>query len=173
MVGPNGSGKTTLLRLIAGVMAPTDGTLRVLDRARITFLDQHAALLGDAGVLAEVAATRLGSSDLQVVRHALARVGFRGESGVRRIETLSGGERVRAALACVLLAPKPPQLLLLDEPTNHLDLNGLQAVESALNGYDGAIIVVSHDETFLKAIEVTRNVALSTTTHGREAPPRV
>ena len=73
---------------------------------------------------------------------------------------LSGGERLRAALACVLTGDAPPQLLILDEPTNHLDLDSIAAVEEALNAYDGAILVVSHDTDFLAALNIDRKIAL-------------
>ena len=67
---------------------------------------------------------------------------------------------MRAALACVLGGPAPPQLLLLDEPTNHLDIDSIETVEAGLRGYDGALVVVSHDEAFLDAIGVTRRLAM-------------
>ncbi len=72
----------------------------------------------------------------------------------------SGGEVLRAGLACVLGGSGPPQLLILDEPTNHLDIQAVEAVESGLRGYDGALLVVSHDETFLKNVGVTRRLKL-------------
>ena len=74
---------------------------------------------------------------------------------------MSGGERLRAALACVLMGATPPQLLILDEPTNHLDLDSIGAVEAAVRGYDGALLVVSHDRDFLAAIGVEREIALA------------
>jgi len=74
---------------------------------------------------------------------------------------LSGGERLRATLACVLFAEPAPQLLLLDEPTNNLDLVSVAQLESALNAYRGAFVVVSHDERFLAGIGVTRRLALA------------
>jgi ATPase subunit of ABC transporter with duplicated ATPase domains len=74
--------------------------------------------------------------------------------------TLSGGERLRAGLACVFARPEPPLLLLLDEPTNHLDLSSIEVLEAALAGFDGALIAVSHDETFLRAIGVEREIRL-------------
>jgi ATPase subunit of ABC transporter with duplicated ATPase domains len=73
---------------------------------------------------------------------------------------LSGGERLRAALACTLMAAHPPQLIVLDEPTNHLDLESIAAVEAALAGYDGALLVASHDPEFLAAIGVVRRIEL-------------
>ena len=74
--------------------------------------------------------------------------------------TLSGGQRLRAALACAVNGLHPPKLLTLDEPTNHLDLDSLDALEDVLSGYDGALLVVSHDAAFLEAIGVERYVEL-------------
>lgn len=74
--------------------------------------------------------------------------------------TLSGGQRLRASLACVLGGAQPPSLLVLDEPTNHLDFDALEALEGALRAYDGALLVVSHDMDFLEAIEVERHLVL-------------
>jgi ATPase subunit of ABC transporter with duplicated ATPase domains len=91
---------------------------------------------------------------------ALARFLFRNLAAYQRAATLSGGERLRAALACVLMAAEPPRLLILDEPTNHLDLDSIQAVEAALAGYDGALLIASHDEDFLEAVGVERRIAL-------------
>lgn len=89
---------------------------------------------------------------------ALARFLFRNVEAHKRAETLSGGERLRAALACVMTGTRPPQLLVLDEPTNHLDLDAVEAVEAALAAWDGALVVVSHDRDFLEAIRIEREV---------------
>lgn len=75
---------------------------------------------------------------------------------LKLVETLSGGEKLRALLACVLMSNQPPQLLILDEPTNHLDLTSIASIESALNCYQGALLVISHDQTFLENIGVQR-----------------
>jgi ATPase subunit of ABC transporter with duplicated ATPase domains len=92
---------------------------------------------------------------------ALARFLFRNTAADKRVGSLSGGERLRAALAGVLMAERPPQLLILDEPTNHLDLESIAAVEAALSGYDGALQVVSHDHDFLAAVGIEREIALT------------
>ncbi len=94
-------------------------------------------------------------------RAALARFLFRNVQADRRVGELSGGERLRAALACVMTGAQPPQLLVLDEPTNHLDIESIEAVEAALSGYDGALVVVSHDADFIQSLRVDRTIVLT------------
>jgi ATPase subunit of ABC transporter with duplicated ATPase domains len=161
VVGPNGSGKTTLLRILAGALAPDAGTVRLgLARDEVAWVDQQAAGLRDGwSVLENCRAANPGRTEHEC-RVALARFLFRGDAALVPAGALSGGERLRAALACALDAARPPALLLLDEPTNHLDLAGIEAVEAALRGYDGAIVAVSHDRDFLDAIGVERTIRL-------------
>jgi len=157
--GANGSGKTTLLRLIGGDLAPGAGDIsRLTDR--FAMLDQHVSLLNpDLSVLANMQNLNRDLSD-NAAHAALARFAFRNKSALQIAGTLSGGERLRAGLACVFASPAPPLLLLLDEPTNHLDLASIEEIESALNGFDGALIVVSHDQTFLRAIGIEREIVV-------------
>jgi len=168
LVGANGSGKSTLLRVLAGQHPVGDEMLyRGIPMRSVVFLDQHATLLDAHHTILEaaraVSAQRGESADEETLRAALARFGFRAEQAERRVTTLSGGERMRAALGCVLgvTGEKAPRLLLLDEPNNHLDLDSLQAVEQALRYYDGALVVASHDRHFLEAIGVTRTEPLA------------
>jgi ATPase subunit of ABC transporter with duplicated ATPase domains len=157
--GANGSGKTTLLRLITGELEPADGTVRRLT-GRIAVLDQHVGLLQpNATILDTLRALNPGLPD-NAARAILARFAFRNDAALRVAETLSGGERMRAGLACIFAAPEPPELLLLDEPTNHLDLASIEELERALAGFDGALIAVSHDAAFLEAIGVDHTIAL-------------
>lgn len=159
IAGPNGSGKSTLLKLVTGVLQPASGTVS-LHTERIALLDQHASALDpDLSLIDNMRALAPALSDNDA-RAQLARFAFRGEDALQAAGTLSGGERLRAALAAAFAAPQPPELLLLDEPTNHLDMDAVALLEAALQSYDGAILVISHDEHFLEAIGVTRRVTL-------------
>ena len=158
VTGANGAGKTTLIRLAAGELEPVSG--RVVRGAPAAFLDQQTAVLAPDETLVEAFRRLNPQASENVARAALARFLFRNAAGEKRVAELSGGERLRAALACVLMAARPPQLLILDEPTNHLDLDSIAAVEAALAGYDGALLVVSHDRDFLDAVGIEREVAL-------------
>lgn len=158
VTGPNGSGKTTLLKLISGELEPSSG--RIERPVAAALLDQAADILDPEETLVE-AYRRLNPEATPNDAHAaLARFLFRNTAAQRRVGTLSGGERLRAALACVMSGTRPPQLLILDEPTNHLDLDSIAAVEAALKAWDGALVVVSHDSDFLEAIGVQRTIGL-------------
>jgi ATPase subunit of ABC transporter with duplicated ATPase domains len=160
VVGPNGSGKTTLLRVAMGHLAPDTGRVRRLPDDQTAYLDQHGAGLDPARSVLDTFRARHPRVEATPARHALARFLFSDETALRTVGTLSGGERLRASLACVLGGERPPALLVLDEPSNHLDLDALDALEGALRAYDGAVLVVSHDDAFLDAIGVQRRVAL-------------
>lgn len=158
ITGPNGAGKSTLLRTLAGQLAPLAGEVKV--RVAMACLDQDVTLLDPDETILDSFRRLNPSTDETGCRAALARFRFRAEAGLQVCGTLSGGERLRAGLAAVLGGPAPPQLLILDEPTNHLDIASLETVEAGLRAYDGALLVVSHDETFLERIGITRRVAL-------------
>ena len=158
VTGPNGAGKTTLLRLMTGDLEPTAG--RVERPAPAAILDQGTTLLWPDETLIESFGRLNPGATPNEAYAALARFLFRNSASQRVVRTLSGGERLKAALACVLTGARPPQLLILDEPTNHLDLDSIAAVEAALGAYDGALVVVSHDADFLTAIGVDRRIEL-------------
>jgi len=157
--GANGSGKTTLLALIGGVLAPSSGCIR--RGTRFAMLDQTISILDRAVSIADNFQRLNPAAGNNACRAALARLRFRADAALRIVATLSGGEMLRAALACVLGTNAPPPLLILDEPTNHLDIDSLAAVEAGLNAFDGALLVVSHDRPFIDAIGVSRRIALN------------
>ncbi|MBO8191654.1 ABC-F family ATP-binding cassette domain-containing protein [Streptomyces oryzae] len=154
LVGPNGAGKTTLLRTIAGQLAPPAGEVRT--HVPLRFLPQRLDVLDDALSLVENVAALAPEATNQQIRARLARFLFRGERAERAVGTLSGGERFRATLAAVMLAEPGPQLLMLDEPTNNLDLSSVRQLRQALSGYEGALMVASHDVPFLRELGITR-----------------
>jgi ATPase subunit of ABC transporter with duplicated ATPase domains len=160
LAGPNGCGKTTLLRVAMGQLAPDAGTVRRLPGARTASLDQQGAALDPALSVLENFRAFHPRMEETAARYFLARFLFSHEAALQAVGTLSGGQRLRASLACVLGGEHPPSFLVLDEPTNHLDLDALEALESALRAYDGALLVVSHDAAFLDAIGVERHLAL-------------
>ena len=157
ITGPNGSGKTTLLSLITGSLAPQLGM--VMATEHVALLDQQISLLDPVLTIRDNFRRLHPDVGENSCRAALARFMFRADAALQTVGTLSGGQRLRAGLACVLGAA-PPWLLCLDEPTNHLDISSLEAVETGLKAFDGALIVVSHDEAFLDAIGITRRVSL-------------
>ncbi|MGY6025080.1 ribosomal protection-like ABC-F family protein [Streptomyces spinosirectus] len=160
LTGPNGAGKSTLLRLVTGELAPDEGEIRRND-GRIAYLSQRLDLLDLGRTVAENFAAFAPERPEAERMNLLARFLFRGARAHLPVGVLSGGERLRATLACVLCAEPAPHLLLLDEPTNNLDLVSAGQLESALNSYRGAFMVVSHDERFLAEIGVNRWLRLA------------
>jgi ATPase subunit of ABC transporter with duplicated ATPase domains len=159
LTGANGTGKTTAVNVIVGALAPVAGTVRLAVPARV--LPQRLDVLDDdVSVLANV--QRLApEATAHEIRAALARFQFRGRDPDRAAGALSGGERFRASLAAILLATPAPQLLILDEPTNSLDADSVDQLVSALDGFRGGLIAVSHDLPFLRACGVTRWLELA------------
>jgi len=156
ITGANGSGKTTLLKLITGKLAPWSGSVRVTDSRAL--LDQSVSLLDPAQSIRDNFRRLHPQADENSCRAALARFMFRADAALQIVSTLSGGQMLRAGLACVLGGAMPPDLLILDEPTNHLDIDSIEAVEAGLRAYDGTLLVVSHDEPFLEAVHITRRI---------------
>ncbi len=155
LVAPNGPGKSTLLRLMAGELVPDGGSIKRAD-GRIAALSQRLDLLDADRTVAENFAVFAAQRPEAERMNLLARFLFRGPRAHLPVRVLSGGERLRATLACDLCAEPAPQLLLLDEPTNNLDLVGAAQLESALACHRDAFVVVSHDERFLDRIGADR-----------------
>ena len=156
--GGNGTGKTTLLRAISGKLAPWAGSASVL--TAYAMLDQQVGLLDAEASIRDNFRRINPEADENACRAALARFMFRADAALQIVGSLSGGQLLRAGLACVLGGKVPPPLLILDEPTNHLDIDAIDAVEAGLRAFDGALLVVSHDKAFLDAIGITKRVEL-------------
>ncbi|MFE5946874.1 ABC-F family ATP-binding cassette domain-containing protein [Streptomyces sp. NPDC056480] len=154
LVGRNGAGKTTLLRTVAGELEPVSGETEA--RVPLRFLPQRLDVLDDGLSVVENVARFAPTATGNAIRARLARFLFRGARADQPVGTLSGGERFRATLAALLLAEPAPQLLMLDEPTNNLDMASVRKLTAALDAYEGALIVASHDVAFLESLGITR-----------------
>ena len=159
LAGPNGSGKSTLIDLICGRKTPTTGFVKV-GAARVALLDQKVSVLDPGATILDnlrrVAPGR-AEHDLRIL---LGRFRFQHDAALKPAAVLSGGERLRAGLACLLGADQAPELLIADEPTNNLDLASLEALTGALRAFRGTLLVVSHDATLLDDIGIEREITL-------------
>jgi ATPase subunit of ABC transporter with duplicated ATPase domains len=154
LIGRNGAGKTTLLRTITGELAPESGEVQA--HVPLRFLPQRLDVLDGERTVAENVARFAPGATNNRIRARLARFLFRGARADQKAATLSGGERFRAALAALMLAEPAPQLLMLDEPTNNLDMASVRQLTTALESYEGALLVASHDLPFLESVGITR-----------------
>jgi ATPase subunit of ABC transporter with duplicated ATPase domains len=123
-------------------------------------LDQRVSLLDPSTSIRDNFRRINPKADENACRAALARFMFRADATLQVVSSLSGGQLLRAGLARALGGPTPPPLLILDEPTNHLDIDSIESVEAGLRAYDGALLIVSHDEAFLEAIGISRRLEL-------------
>jgi ATPase subunit of ABC transporter with duplicated ATPase domains len=158
LVGPNGSGKTTLVEALLGRLPLAAGTRRIGPSVVVGELGQDRRVLSESSsslVDAFMAATGLPMS---TARSHLAKFGLDAAAAVRAPSSLSPGERTRAELAA--FAAKGVNFLVLDEPTNHLDLPAIEQLESALEGYEGTLLLVSHDRRLLESVTITRRIVL-------------
>lgn len=158
--GPNGCGKSTLLKLLAGQLQPVSGDCTV--HVTTAYIDQHLALMNDQHSIVDqlnLLDTPLAEGELRMRLALLQLDAWRVTQPVAR---LSGGERLKAAMAIALWRKTPAQLLLLDEPTNHLDMQSVIAFEQALQGFTGAMIAVSHDAASLAALRPTHTLTWHT-----------
>jgi ATPase subunit of ABC transporter with duplicated ATPase domains len=154
--GANGSGKSTLLNALLGSEFDTRGQLR-RGAVAAMYLDQRCRSLDDSeSVFDNVRAVSSGTDS--EIRNGLARFLFNGSTVFQKAGNLSGGERLRAALAQGLLSTRQPEVLLLDEPTNNLDLANLEFLERVVSEFRGALVIVSHDENFLENCGVTQEL---------------
>jgi ATPase subunit of ABC transporter with duplicated ATPase domains len=151
VMGANGAGKSTLLKLVAGEATPDGGSLALGSAVKLGYFAQHSmeVLSGDETVF-ETLEAAFPAASIGSLRALAACFGFTGDEIEKRCRLLSGGEKARLVLARMLY--DPPNFLVLDEPTNHLDLATKEMLITALAGFEGTLLLVSHDRRFLAAL---------------------
>jgi len=151
VIGKNGRGKTTLLKLLAGALGPLTGSIHFSQNTVTGYYEQSnvGSLVDTRTVLDEVSAD-LPSTERQRARDICGAMLFEGDNALKKVAVLSGGEKSRVVLGKIIASPS--NLLLLDEPTNHLDMESCDALLAALDSYDGAVVMVTHNELFLNAL---------------------
>lgn len=151
LVGRNGEGKTTFARMLIGELEPTEGWIKVGANVSVGYFAQNQDDLMDGNFTVFDTLDRVAVGDVRTrLRDILGAFLFRGEDVDKKVRVLSGGERSRLAMARMMLAPH--NLLVLDEPTNHMDMRSKDILKQALLGYDGTLVVVSHDREFLDGL---------------------
>ncbi len=161
VVGPNGGGKTTLVRLLTGELAPTVGTIHRAENFSYLYLDQqYGAVCRDTTILELAREHNLENLADHEVKTRLNRALFPAATWDKNCLTLSGGERMRLYLCCLMLSNHIPDMLILDEPTNNLDLSSLAVLTDVVQNYRGTLIVISHDSHFAGQIGITRSINL-------------
>jgi ATP-binding cassette subfamily F protein 3 len=150
LVGPNGAGKSTLIRALMGEHPVASGELKLGASIQVAYYRQDLSQVPLGKSLYDVIADLRPAWERRLIQGHLGRFGFSGDEVQRRADTLSGGERARVALAMLMLSGA--NLLILDEPTNHLDVESIEALEDALDRYEGTVLLVSHDRELLRAL---------------------
>ncbi|QKJ29438.1 ABC-F family ATP-binding cassette domain-containing protein [Mucilaginibacter mali] len=158
--GPNGSGKTSLIRLVLGQLLPLAGKL---DKATFTsvYIDQDYSLINQLlTVYGQAQQFNTGALQEHDIKIRLNRFLFTADDWDKSCNALSGGEKMRLMLCCLAIGNQAPDMMILDEPTNNLDMQNVEILTNAINQYRGTLLVVSHDEWFLKEIGVEEEIVV-------------
>lgn len=160
ITGNNGAGKTSLIHILLGKLSPNQGTISSA-ALQAVYIDQDYSLLNPLLTVYEQAeAFNDGALQEHDVKIRLDRFLFNKETWNKKCAALSGGERMRLALCCLTIVQQAPDLIVLDEPTNNLDMQNIEILTSAIQQYKGTLIVVSHDQHFLREIDLQRSITL-------------
>lgn len=158
--GGNGSGKTTLLRLITGSLSPTQGSLTQAERLTYVYLDQEYSIIrNDLPVLEQLSLfnDKLYDDELKTI---LNRFLFSASTWNKKCSCLSGGEKMKLALCCLMVSAQTPDIFIVDEPTNNIDILNMEILTETLKDYQGTLLVVSHDSYFIQQIKVDKQIEL-------------
>lgn len=158
--GGNGSGKTTLLKLITGTLSPTQGTLTRADGLTYVYLDQEYSIIrDDLSVLEQLSAFSNGLYDHEL-KTILNRFLFPVSAWDKKCSCLSGGEKMKLSLCCLMVSAQTPDIFIVDEPTNNIDITNMEILTETLKSYQGTLLVVSHDDYFARQIGADQVIIL-------------
>ncbi|MGE6352787.1 ribosomal protection-like ABC-F family protein [Flavobacterium sp. NPDC079362] len=159
--GSNGSGKTTLIKIILGKTKPKNGTVYIAENQSVVYIDQDYSLISNAlNVYEQAQVFNISGLEEHEIKMRLNRFLFHKEYWDKPCNALSGGEKMRLMLCCLTINNQSPDMIIVDEPTNNLDLQNVEILTAAINEYQGTLIVVSHDESFLEQINIKKNILL-------------
>ena len=160
LTGNNGSGKSTLLKLMTGMLEPSEGTVHIADNLRYVYLDQEYSLIRDDSTVLEQITGFNPIMPEHELKICLDRFLFPRDVWDKKCVCLSGGERMRLALCCLMVSQSAPDVIIADEPTNNIDIANIDILTAILNGYKGTLIVVSHDTGFIEELGMDRKLDL-------------
>lgn len=164
--GVNGSGKTTLIKVIEGDLIPQIGRVFVAENKTVCINQDYTSINNDLKIYEQVQLFNISALQEHEIKMRLSRFLFAKEDWGKACSSLSGGERMRLMLCCLNISNQAPDIIILDEPTNNLDIQNIEILTNAISGYEGTLLVISHDETFLEQINTGREIELSKASGG-------
>ena len=160
LAGNNGSGKSTLLKLITSTLEPTEGTMYRTDNLQYVYLDQEYSLIRSSSTILEQVASFNSVMAEHELKICLNRFLFPQKVWDKKCAYLSGGERMRLALCCLMVSQSTPDVIIADEPTNNIDIANIHILTDVLKDYEGTLIVVSHDMTCIEDLKISKKIFL-------------
>ncbi|OCB73865.1 ABC transporter ATP-binding protein [Flavobacterium piscis] len=158
--GLNGSGKTTLIKIILGKLSPKSGSVRIAENKAVYIDQDYSLITNELKVYDQAQQFNVAGLEEHEIKMRLNRFLFHKEYWDKPCGILSGGEKMRLMLCCLTISNESPDIIILDEPTNNLDIQNVEILTAAINEYQGTLIVVSHDESFLEQINIEKAILL-------------